>query len=73
MPLRTPEFYDQMNVDLIIDDAAVELDPARKTLVLKSGAALSYDALLLATGAEPVRLPIEGATLPHVFTSAHLR
>ena len=68
IPLRTPEFYDQLNVELRIDDAAVELDPARKTLTLKSGAALSYDALLLATGAEPVRLPIDGATLPHVFT-----
>jgi apoptosis-inducing factor 3 len=68
IPLRTPEFYDQLNVELRIDDAAVELDPARKTLTLKSGAALSYDVLLLATGAEPVRLPIHGATLPHVFT-----
>ena len=66
--LRTPEFYEQMDVDLRIGDAAVELDPARKTLGLKSGAALSYDALLLATGAEPMRLPLEGATLPHVFT-----
>ena len=66
--LRTPEFYEQMDVELRIGDAAAELDPARKTLGLKSGAALSYDALLLATGAEPLRLPLEGATLPHVFT-----
>jgi NAD(P)H-nitrite reductase large subunit len=66
--LRMPEFYEQMDVDLRIGDAAVELNPARKTLGLKSGAALAYDALLLATGAEPMRLPLEGATLPHVFT-----
>jgi NADPH-dependent 2,4-dienoyl-CoA reductase/sulfur reductase-like enzyme/nitrite reductase/ring-hydroxylating ferredoxin subunit len=66
--LRAPDFYEQMDVDLRIGDAAVELDPARKTIALKSGAALSYDALLLATGAEPLRLPLEGATLPHVFT-----
>ena len=66
--LRTPEFYEQMDVELRIGDAAAELDPARKTLGLKSGAALSYDALLLATGAEPLRLSLEGATLPHVFT-----
>ena len=66
--LRTPDFYEQMNVTLRTGDAAVELNPARKTIALQSGEVLSYEALLLATGAEPVRLPIEGATLPHVFT-----
>jgi NADPH-dependent 2,4-dienoyl-CoA reductase/sulfur reductase-like enzyme len=66
--LRTPEFYEHMNVALRPGDVAVELNAERKTVTLKSGEALSYEALLLATGAEPVRLPIQGATLPHVFT-----
>ena len=66
--LRTQKFYDKINVDLITDDAVVELNRGRKTVVLRSGRTLPYDALLLATGAEPVRPPIEGTTLPHVFT-----
>jgi len=66
--LRTRTFYDNINVDLINDDAVVELNPGSKTVVLRSGRTLPYDALLLATGAEPVRPPIEGTTLPHVFT-----
>ena len=66
--LRTQKFYDKINVDLITDDAVVEVNRGRKTVVLGSGRTLPYDALLLATGAEPVRPPIEGTTLPHVFT-----
>jgi NADPH-dependent 2,4-dienoyl-CoA reductase/sulfur reductase-like enzyme/nitrite reductase/ring-hydroxylating ferredoxin subunit len=68
IPLRTRKFYNKINVDLIHDQTAVELNPTRKTVVLESGRILSYDALLLATGAEPMRLPIPGSTLPHVFT-----
>src|SRR5439155_15684603 len=68
VPLRTRKFYNKINVDLLNDETAVELNLLRKTVVLGSGRTLSYDALLLATGAEPMRLPIEGSTLPHVFT-----
>ncbi len=68
LPLRPPAFYDKIGVDLRIGDAAVGLDPTRRTVALASGHALVYDALLLATGAEPARLAIDGATQTHVLT-----
>lgn len=68
LPLRPPSFYDDIKVELRIGNAAIGLDPTRRTLALEGGHVLVYDALLLATGAEPVRLTIEGARQAHVFT-----
>lgn len=66
--LRDAAFYDQMKIEFIKDDTAIELDPKGKTVGLKSGRRVPFDKLLLATGSEPARLPIEGASLPHVKT-----
>ena len=66
--LRTDEFYDKLGINLIKDETVVDLDPEGKSVVLGSGPVVSYDALLLATGSEPLRPPIKGANFPHVFT-----
>ena len=67
LTLRDDAFYEQQEIEFIRDEA-VELDPKGKSITLKSGRKVSYDRVLLATGSEPVRLPIEGASLPHVKT-----
>jgi NADH dehydrogenase FAD-containing subunit/nitrite reductase/ring-hydroxylating ferredoxin subunit len=68
IPLRSRKFYEKNGIDLRIGDAAVDIDIAGKVVALRSGTSVSYDALLLAVGATPVRLPLEGATSPRVFT-----
>lgn len=42
------------------------LDAQSKTLTLDVGSTRAFDAILLATGADPIRLPIPGADQPHV-------
>ncbi len=46
---------------------AVGFDPAGRTVGLSTGESLPYDALLLATGARPVRPPVAGVERKGVF------
>jgi len=68
IPLRPPEFYREIGVELVVGDEARAIDPGRREVTLASGRRLAYGALLLATGAEPIRLPVPGADLRHVQT-----
>ena len=43
------------------------IDRAAQALTLQDGATLGYEALVLATGAQPARLGVPGADLPHVL------
>ena len=45
---------------------ATAIDPDAQQVRLADNRDLPYDALLVATGAEAIRLPIDGALLPHV-------
>jgi len=66
MPLRPPEFYREQSIDLALQAEATALDAKARQVMLADGRSIPFDMLLLATGAEPVRLNIPGADLPHV-------
>jgi NADPH-dependent 2,4-dienoyl-CoA reductase/sulfur reductase-like enzyme/nitrite reductase/ring-hydroxylating ferredoxin subunit len=66
LPLRSDDFYAQNDIDLRLKTAVTSIDAKQRQVVVASGERLTYDRLLLATGAEPVRLTIPGADQPHV-------
>jgi apoptosis-inducing factor 3 len=66
VPLRAPDFYTARDIGLKLSTRVVAIDPGSRKVRLAEGSELSYDALLLATGAEPVRLDIAGSDLAHV-------
>ncbi|WP_438276267.1 FAD-dependent oxidoreductase [Nitrobacter sp.] len=72
LPLRPDDFYQQAGIDLRLGTTVNAIDPDKRQLTT-TGGTVGYDRLLLATGAEPLRLPIPGANLPHVHTLRTLK
>ena len=66
IPLRAPAFYKEQGIDLKLNTRAVAIDAKKRHVEFADGSRHAYDALLLATGAEPVRLTIPGADRPHL-------
>lgn len=60
--MRSPDYYRERKIDLLLNSRVSSLDTKRRQIQLENGHALEFGALLLATGADPVHLPIEGAT-----------
>ena len=73
MQLRPPAFFGEHKIALTWARASRRSTRPAHKLTLADGRDVAWDALLLATGAEPVRLPLPGADLPHVHDPAHAR
>ncbi|WFU12334.1 FAD-dependent oxidoreductase (plasmid) [Rhizobium sp. CB3090] len=68
IPLRKESFYAKNDIDLRLGTKVAGIDVRASEVVLADGTKVAFDKLLLATGAEPVRLTIAGADQPHVHT-----
>lgn len=68
IPLRPEGFYADQRIDLQLRTRVASIDTHARTVTSADGRVLAFDRLLLATGSEPVRLPIPGTDQPQVFT-----
>jgi NADPH-dependent 2,4-dienoyl-CoA reductase/sulfur reductase-like enzyme/nitrite reductase/ring-hydroxylating ferredoxin subunit len=64
--LRSADFYRKNGIDVRLNTRVTRIDTSQRSIALAEGGRVSYGALLLATGAEPVKLDIPGANLGHV-------
>lgn len=62
----TPNDIEELQIKLMLGKSVTALDLAKKQVMLTDDQSLTYDRLLLVTGARPRYLSIEGAELPLV-------
>ncbi len=63
----------QLHIDSLFGEAVASVSPESRQVTLASGKTLTADAIVLATGGEARRLPIEGADLPQVMVLRHFQ
>ncbi|MGE5114985.1 MAG: FAD-dependent oxidoreductase [Betaproteobacteria bacterium] len=68
IPLRASDFYAEQRIELRLATRVAALDLARRRVRIDTGEELPFGALLLATGADPVRLDVPGAAPGQVHT-----
>ncbi|MEM9376365.1 MAG: FAD-dependent oxidoreductase [Pseudomonadota bacterium] len=60
-------WYEDQNITTVLSTRVAEIDRSAQEVILETGATLPYDALILATGSRPRRLPVDGADLEGVY------
>jgi NADPH-dependent 2,4-dienoyl-CoA reductase/sulfur reductase-like enzyme/nitrite reductase/ring-hydroxylating ferredoxin subunit len=68
LPLRPADFYPQRGIEAAFGATVDRIDVEGRTVLLSDGRSRPWEALILATGADPIRLAVPGADLPHVHT-----
>ncbi len=63
---QNSQHFENLDIDLI-SGPVTAVDGAAKTLELASGGQMSFDTLLIAAGASPVKPPVPGLDLPGVY------
>ena len=66
--LHRPAWYTKRGITLHTGDPIVEIDRKRRLVKSRNGVVAPYDRLLVATGSDPIVLPLPGRQLPGVVT-----
>lgn len=66
LPLRPEEWYHEHKINLKSNTFVEKIDTEAKKLTLQDGSIISFDKLLIATGADPVKLIIPGTGIEHI-------
>ena len=64
--LKPLEYYAEHNIDLITGKAATAIDLQAKQVEIEAGASVPWDKLVIATGARPRKLAVEGSHLRNI-------
>src|SRR5918993_6103231 len=67
LPIESPRWYRENGVELRTTTLVAKLDRDRGVVETENGEEVPYDACVLATGSEPIRIPIPGANDPEVL------
>jgi 3-phenylpropionate/trans-cinnamate dioxygenase ferredoxin reductase subunit len=67
LSLESEGWYGENDVELRLATVATRLNREDRTVELDEGGELAYDACVLATGSEPLRLPVSGGEDPEIL------
>lgn len=66
--IHKPEWYAQNGITLLAGKTVSMIDRRNRTVVAEDGTTVPYDRVLLATGSQPIMLPLPGRDLKGVIT-----
>lgn len=66
LPIQSPKWFEDNEIELRLSTEATALAPDRKVVGIGEEE-LRYDACVIATGSEPIRLPVPGGDHPEVM------
>ena len=66
--IRDADYYNDLNIDILLKKTAVSIDAETKLILLNNGESIHYDKLLLTTGGRPQTLDIPGSELENILT-----
>ncbi len=68
LPIEPGSWFEENGVDLRTGTKVAALDPGQAKIETEDGEEIAYDACVLATGSEPIRIPVPGGGDPGILT-----